>query len=128
MQVYDCKVRLAGELKNEVAKFGCTAAEIMVLRHIHGQDSVVGLRKTVMDKRPHLQERQRLDDIYGRKATTAIFGVPGAQLPVTLDPASEEAIATAEAEREKMINDEVDRRIAEMHNAGKNKLTLSGAK
>lgn len=37
MQLYNCKVRLHGSLYNEVRKEAITAAEIAVLRAIHGQ-------------------------------------------------------------------------------------------
>jgi len=130
MQTYDCKVRLGGELKNEVEKLECTAAEIMVLRHIHGSDAVVGLKKRRMDKRPHLAERERLDSIYGRKATSAVLGVPGAIMPVTLDQGTEDALAAAANAREAEINEEVDRRVAEAiaNNKLNGKLTLEGVK
>jgi len=41
MRLYHCHVRLGGKTSNEVPLFAITAAEIIVLRHIHGDDSVV---------------------------------------------------------------------------------------
>jgi hypothetical protein len=37
MQLYNCTVRLNGTLTNNVRKHDVTAAEIAILRHIHGQ-------------------------------------------------------------------------------------------
>lgn len=61
-----------------------SAAEVVVLRHIFGADSVtelfeVGERKTLSFS----QERDRLESIYGEKALKDIFGVRGvaAKLP-----------------------------------------------
>ena len=46
MNLYDCKVRLAdaaGLTLTEVVKTGVTAPEVILLRHIHGDERVVGL-------------------------------------------------------------------------------------
>lgn len=89
MQLYDCKVRLSGSLYNEVPKTGVTAAEITVLRVIHGSDSVADIKPDVFDrKRSDGSERARLDSIYGSaiskiediKSLNGIFGV-AAPLP-----------------------------------------------
>lgn len=44
MQTYSCKVRLAGSVTNEVRKSGVTAADVVVLRLIHGQTAVLEIR------------------------------------------------------------------------------------
>lgn len=44
MKAYDCLVRLAGNVHHEVPKFGITVKEIAMLRFIHGEDSVVGIK------------------------------------------------------------------------------------
>lgn len=45
MKLYTCKVRLGGNVNFEVPKEeGLTAAEIMVLRAIHGTDALVDLK------------------------------------------------------------------------------------
>jgi len=64
MRLYDCKVLLAGSRENEVRKTDVTAAEIMVLRDIHGADSVSEIKPKGMDKRPHADERRRLFMLY----------------------------------------------------------------
>ncbi len=60
MRLYDCKVLLAGSRENEVRKSDVTAAEIMILRALHGEDSVTDIRPKEMDKRSHGPERARL--------------------------------------------------------------------
>jgi len=43
MQMFNCKVRLAGNVGMEVRKTGVTAAEVEVLRALHGHDAVLDL-------------------------------------------------------------------------------------
>jgi hypothetical protein len=64
MQLYDAKVRLNGSVANEVNKHSITAAEVMILRALHGEDAVVNIAPVGEEQRPHLQERQRLYGIY----------------------------------------------------------------
>ncbi len=105
MQLYDCKVRLKGSLYNEVHKSGVSAAEVLVLRVIHGgavddMDAVVDVKPTtdVNGKRLPVSEvddhteRTRLEDLYNGALGSiehigninAIFGPAGA-LPQVLD-------------------------------------------
>lgn len=88
MQKYNSTLRLGGALTNTVSKNGVTAAEILVLRGLHGEEAVVDISETEMDKRDHAQERGRLVALYGHKVVTALFGAPYAnnsRLPVKLD-------------------------------------------
>lgn len=87
MQLYDCTVRLGGSMMNEVAMEATTAAQIMVLRSIHGEDAVVRIAAKKMDKRSHREERARLNGLYGTKRVDDLFGNPIAapRLPVKLD-------------------------------------------
>lgn len=101
MQLYDCKVRLKGSLYNEVHKSGVSAAEISILRLIHGgavddMDAVVGIApsKDINGKRlpeseiSDLDERERLQHLYGTalesrediKNVNGVFG-PTSALP-----------------------------------------------
>lgn len=93
MQIYDCIVRLAGDITNEVPKTDATAAEIIVLRHIHGGDAVIGIKKRHMDKRPHSVERDRLSLRYGFGITEHLFGATHNKLPVELNKDTEEQFA-----------------------------------
>lgn len=88
MQVYRCKVRLAGNVQNEVPKIEVTAAEIIVLRHLHGEDAVVDIKPTTMDKRSHEEERDRLSRLYtavtkdGVPVVEQLFGPSHRDLPI----------------------------------------------
>ena len=66
MQTYECVVRLGGSLHNEVRKSDVTAAEIIVLRALHGgADTVVHIKPTGRIIREDFDERDRLQAVYG---------------------------------------------------------------
>lgn len=117
MRLFNCKVRLANSLYNEVERTGVTAAEIYILRAIHGsmaENDVVGIDPaSVVEIKPagniqrsDTEERARLALIYtvGLKkfghSMASLFGV-GNPLPNTVDgdshtesPFSDEAAET----------------------------------
>lgn len=64
MRLHDCKVRLSNELANEVRKTNVTAAEILVLRALHGEEAVIDIVKKDMDRRSHAEERAHLWKLY----------------------------------------------------------------
>ena len=71
MQLYECTVRLGGSMTNEVPKVDVTAAEIQVLRAIHqgvdaGVDAIIRIKPTRHVDRDDMEERERLQRIYGR--------------------------------------------------------------
>ena len=88
MQTYDCTVRLSGDMRSEVFKSGVTAAEIMVLNHVHGGEAegeeeneftgepVVKIKPDGFISRTHKAERRRLVGIYGAKRVKEVFGPP----------------------------------------------------
>lgn len=81
MKVYDCKVRNKGDVRDEVVRKAITAAEIKVLRHIHGDDAVVGIKPlTAEAERTEEVERERLEMRYGAKAIAEVFGVKIAKI------------------------------------------------
>ncbi len=94
MQLFKGIVRLSGETGMEVAKQVMTAPEVIILRHIHGQDALHRLRKTTMDKRSHKGERDRLGLKYGDDVVEQLFGPAHVKLPVDVidyvDPDDEE--------------------------------------
>lgn len=99
MQLSNLVLRLGGSQLHTVVKTDCTPAEILVLRHIHGEDAVTNVRPTREDKtRRHQAEFERLQHKYDRASTfvakpgdehksvmASLF--PGAikRLPLTLD-------------------------------------------
>lgn len=64
MHLYSGKIRLGGSVLNEVRKDDLTAPEIYVLREIHGNDAVVDIKQTGVDKRSSVEERARLTTLY----------------------------------------------------------------
>lgn len=95
MRFYNAKVRLAGSLLHEVYKEGLSAPEIMLLRHIHGQDAVVDIK--YVDEKTYgpdenAVERDRLRLIYDdvtpnqearNSKVEELFGPPHRELPQT---------------------------------------------
>lgn len=65
MQTANILLSLGGDHGNQISKFGVTAAEIAVLRAIHGDESVQDVEPTGDVKRSNRQERERLVAIYG---------------------------------------------------------------
>jgi hypothetical protein len=96
MDLYRCKIRLAGSLDNEVIKHNVTAPEIHLLASIHVGEGkhppVVDIVKTGTVNRSDAKERSRLAGEYtkgelvedrGAKMINAMFGVAGVPLPQT---------------------------------------------
>lgn len=94
MEIYNAKILLGGSRDNEARKTFITAAEVAVLRHIHGQDSVlelahVGTCKDLKGK----QAREILAVAYGAedngpggpKILKDIFGPESAALPTEVE-------------------------------------------
>jgi hypothetical protein len=101
MQTYSCLVGLrSGELEGpvltEVSK-EVSAAEIAVLRHLHGEDAVTAVAPLTMDRRPHGAERERLALLYGQAVVDRLFP-PGSRLPVKVAAAAPEPAGEDEEE------------------------------
>lgn len=84
MELCNATVRLNGSVGHTVEKIGLTPPEIAVLRAIHGEDAVVNIQPTRMDKRSHKVERDRLEKLYDPKLIASLFPGAMAQLPVAL--------------------------------------------
>lgn len=76
MKTYDCSVRLAGNLNQVVPKFGVTEFEIIVLRRLHGNDSVVGIKSAGERDVSKKDELNRLAPIYGTTVVEEVFKIP----------------------------------------------------
>lgn len=85
MQVVNCSVRLGSNLNSVVRKHGVTVAEIMVLRAIHGADSVTAVQPVLQDKRSRADEMDRLNSIYNPATVRGVFPGAAPNLPVTLE-------------------------------------------
>lgn len=101
MKLYDCKVRVMGDVRDEVRKYAVTQAEITVLRRIHGEDAVSEITAAGNTDRSEHDERDRLNGSYGAKTIDRIFGVPVArisdELPTFTDVDDVENLASAKA-------------------------------
>lgn len=90
MKLYSCKVRLKANPNDEVRKKGVTAAEIRLLRKMHGEDAVIEIQVSTETERTESQERDRLSQIYGEKAVIALFGLPVSKIEEEIkDPLAE---------------------------------------
>lgn len=93
MQVVNCSVRLGSNLNSVVRKTGVTVAEILVLRAIHGADSVVDIQRVMQDKRSRSDEMDRLLSLYSASVVKGVFPGANPSLPadlsdVGIDPAT----------------------------------------
>jgi hypothetical protein len=75
VKLFTCKVRIMGEVKDEVVRTGATSAEIKILRMIHGDDGVVDVQPEGEADRSEAEERARLEMFYGEPAVAKLFGV-----------------------------------------------------
>lgn len=96
MQLCNLELRIGGSMLHTVPKIEATPAEILILKSLHGDDAVVNVRPTRMDKRSHDFEWDRLSKLYDQGGAMAAPGeesrsvmqrlFPGAvkKLPVAL--------------------------------------------
>ena len=90
MEVYNCKVLVGGSRDCEVRKQAIVAAEITMLRHIHGDDSILEIVHVGTTKIPNAQVREMLALTYAEGKADAprmreVFGPPGAPLPIEIE-------------------------------------------
>jgi len=85
LKLYNCKVRLHGDVRDECRKRDVTAGEIRVLQHIHGEDAVLEIIPTGAEAlsaipanagglRAEAEERDRLERLYGEAPVAKLFG------------------------------------------------------
>jgi hypothetical protein len=73
MKLFNCNVRLGGNLLHSVPKIGITEKELYLLRAIHGDDSIENPRpagEAEIEERAHLFELAR---VYGRPLVEKTF-------------------------------------------------------
>lgn len=107
MMRYNCKVALTSSAAgapsvHQVRKDGVSAAEVMILRRLHGSDAVTEIVPLGNDKTVHDEERGKLHERYGSALAKAggasvasLFGelgkLPGKLPDVESDEAEQEA-------------------------------------
>lgn len=106
MQVVNCSVRLSGNLNSVVRKTDVTVAEIVVLRALHGADSVVSVAPTIQDKRSTADEMFRLRGIYSEKVISHAFPGANPNLPVTLADVGIEAVSALPPAEDEAVKQE----------------------
>jgi len=133
MRMYDCHVRLGNTTTSEVPLYGISAAEIIVLRHVHGLDAVVRIeaKNQATASASAMREllRKKYEGENKRGMIDSLFGPNHMPLPQELDPESEalaqQAVKDAEEKAvrdDQAIEDEVQKRVLEQLaalNAGK---------
>lgn len=99
MEYAQIEVRLAGSLENTIIK-EVSAAEIPVLKSLHGHDAVVNIKKTKVEAIDSKVERERLERFYTPAVVEKLFpGVLG-KLPQTLvDIGEEEPVVEATSKK-----------------------------
>lgn len=88
MELATCEVRLNGDLLNTVIKDNVTPAELLILRSIHGAESVVRIVVKGMNRRQFATELDRLRKTYDRPTenvllVASVFPGNAAALPST---------------------------------------------
>lgn len=79
MDVFSAIVKLrsgaaSGLFTGEVPKTDLSAAEVLLLQSMHGEDAVISIVKTGSDKRKTAAERDRLASVYGPMVVAKLFG------------------------------------------------------
>lgn len=83
MQTAIAEILLNGNINNTVVK-KITAAEVPVLRFIHGNDAVVNAKADETFKRTNIEEVERLKAFYGEETFAKVYPGSLPKLPATL--------------------------------------------
>jgi hypothetical protein len=82
MQIAIVEILLNGNVQHTVTR-PVTAAEILILRQIHGQDAVINPVELSTVKRSNLDEISRLKAEYGSNVFTQVYPGAAPKLPET---------------------------------------------
>ncbi len=96
MQLFRCRVNHAGNRDMAIDKTDVTPAEIVLLKHVHGEDSVTHVEFTREGKRDQREERKRLAELFGAKIFAKVFPGNLPRMPVTLAEAGLSEDGTSE--------------------------------
>lgn len=75
MDMYNCRVRLGGNVLHDVPRTEISEKEIHLLRDLHGADAVFDMRKVATIVRDEADELMELAKTYGRPKVEACFKV-----------------------------------------------------
>lgn len=74
MKLYDCRVRLGGNILHEIPKYAVTEKEIFLLRSLHGSESCIAFKSVGEARgRTDQEELQRLASFYGQAVVEQVF-------------------------------------------------------
>lgn len=73
MRLFNCQVRLAGNVGHAVPKQGVSEHEVIILRHLHGNDAVIDLKSAGESKASKRAELERLAGIYGVDVVETVY-------------------------------------------------------
>lgn len=111
MDYVDCMVRHRGDNYHKTPKLDITVAEVACLRHLHGDDAIVEIRKKRRGRPAARTIRDQLSELYGEPTCAALFGASSqtVTLPKTLGdigiPPHSPLIANDQREEEKKRGD-----------------------
>jgi hypothetical protein len=112
MKLFNCNVRLGGNLLHSIPKLGITEKEMYLLRAIHGDDSIENIKQvgeSDMEERPHLMSLAR---VYGKPIVEKTF-------TVILDGFEEWLQSVLDSETEEREEREAERRAEAEKNSRK---------
>jgi hypothetical protein len=139
------KIRIGGDVQNEIVKSGLTPAEVLLLKHMHGDDAILDVafvepEKRNMVKRTGEADLARLRDRYtsptAKASLHALFPGLNPNVPTTFDAIGIKPLAAApvvhaepgiadlsepDEEELRLIAADADRRAAEAEAAANDK-------
>jgi hypothetical protein len=86
-QTYNILLALGNDNRSIIAKPNVTAPELLLLRFMHGDDSIQEISKVGEASQSNVSERQRLERRYKQEKVMALFGHYG-ELPTDLSQAT----------------------------------------
>lgn len=89
MKLFNCNVRLGGNVLHDVPKYGLSEMEIRVLQSMHGDDAVYGIKSAGEVERSDHEEASILADTYGAKRVSEVSGIKTIA-PLVIDDAPDE--------------------------------------
>lgn len=87
MKAYNCSVRPAGQISLEVPKYGLSAKEVLLLRHVHGRDAVIKIEDIGQFKDyDEKKDLQNMSYNYGPAVLLRVFNVVVDAFDEEVDP------------------------------------------
>ena len=97
LKLFNCNVRLGGNVLCDVPKYGLTEMELRVLQAIHGDDAVIHIKKAGEVDRTEQDEASRLAADYPANIVSAVSGIQSIA-PLEIEDDDEPAAAVPAVE------------------------------